>query len=232
MVKKLLLALALLFTPGIAFAQCNGVFGANTVCGSGTTAGFPSPTATPILGVVGGTTGSLGFGGTTSGVVTVQPQAVAGTFNFNLPVTAGSTGQALLSAGGSAAPMTWASLTSVHSLSSNAALAQATTSFMVTGINATEGVVQGVCPHTGTFRNLYLITGTIGGSAQTLTATWRVNGVDSTIVVTIATGSTSGNDTTHSVACTAGQSFSLKVVSSATTGSISFISGGIEYDIP
>ena len=31
--KKVLLALALLLAPSGAFAQCSGVFGANTVCG-------------------------------------------------------------------------------------------------------------------------------------------------------------------------------------------------------
>lgn len=51
--------------------------------------------------------GILNFSGSSSGVVTIQPQAAAGTFNFNLPTTAGTSGQALLSGGGSASPMTW-----------------------------------------------------------------------------------------------------------------------------
>jgi hypothetical protein len=63
------------------------------------------------LGV--GTAGTLGkvtVAGNTSGVVTIQPQAAAGTYNFNLPTTAGTTGQALTSGGGVAAPMTWTTL--------------------------------------------------------------------------------------------------------------------------
>ena len=44
--------------------------------------------------------GTLGFSGTTSGVVTIQPQAIAGTFNFNLPITAGTSGYVLTSGGG------------------------------------------------------------------------------------------------------------------------------------
>ena len=40
--RKLLLALALLFISDVAFAQCNGVFGANTVCGS-IAGGAPGP---------------------------------------------------------------------------------------------------------------------------------------------------------------------------------------------
>jgi hypothetical protein len=58
-------------------------------------------------GVAGTTLGSLLMAGNTSGVVSIIPQAAAGTYNFNLPTTAGSSGQALLSGGGSSAAMTW-----------------------------------------------------------------------------------------------------------------------------
>jgi hypothetical protein len=57
-----------------------------------------------------GTLGKVTVAGNTSGVVTVQPQAAAGTYNFNLPTTAGTTAQVLTSAGGVAAPMTWTTL--------------------------------------------------------------------------------------------------------------------------
>jgi uncharacterized protein DUF5907 len=57
-----------------------------------------------------GTLGKVTVAGNTSGVVTLQPQAAAGTYNFNLPTTAGTTGQVLTSAGGVAAPMTWTTL--------------------------------------------------------------------------------------------------------------------------
>ena len=57
----------------------------------------------------GGTTGSVALSGATSGTVTIQPQAVAGTYNFNLPTSAGTSGQPLLSAGGGASPMTYGS---------------------------------------------------------------------------------------------------------------------------
>lgn len=54
--------------------------------------------------------GSAKFTGTTSGVVTVQPQAAAGTYNFNLPISAGNSGQALISGGGGATAMTFGTL--------------------------------------------------------------------------------------------------------------------------
>ncbi len=49
--------------------------------------------------------------GSSSGVVTIQPgAAAAGTYNYNLPVTAGTTGQVLTSGGGTTNPMTWTTL--------------------------------------------------------------------------------------------------------------------------
>lgn len=54
------------------------------------------------LGLAGTATGSLGLSGTTSGTVSINPQAVAGSYNFNMPITAGSTGAPLLSQGGGA----------------------------------------------------------------------------------------------------------------------------------
>lgn len=55
------------------------------------------------------TNGAITINGSTSGAITAQPQAVAGTFNWNWPITAGSSGQVLLSAAGGSSPMTWSS---------------------------------------------------------------------------------------------------------------------------
>lgn len=52
--------------------------------------------------------GSAGqFVGSTSGVISVNTQAAAGTYNFNLPITAGTSGQALVSQGGGSTAMIW-----------------------------------------------------------------------------------------------------------------------------
>lgn len=72
--------------------------------------GVPVLTVTPVLGVAGASTGTIGLSGLTSGVVTIQPQAAAGTFNFNLPTSAGTGGQPLLSGGGAGAPQTYGTL--------------------------------------------------------------------------------------------------------------------------
>lgn len=50
---------------------------------------------------------TLRLQGTESGVITFQPQANAGTYNWNPPITAGTAGQVLTSGGGGGAPMTW-----------------------------------------------------------------------------------------------------------------------------
>lgn len=62
-----------------------------------------------VVGVAGTTKGTLGLAGNTSGLVTISPQAAAGTYNFNLPTTAGTAGQPMLSGGGGSNPMTWGS---------------------------------------------------------------------------------------------------------------------------
>lgn len=100
---------------GTALPILNGGTGATTATGSGSVVLQSSPTLiTPILGVATGTSLSLTgnvnslthtITGSTSGVITIQGQAVAGTYNFNLPTTAGTSGQVLTSQGTGA--MTW-----------------------------------------------------------------------------------------------------------------------------
>lgn len=52
-------------------------------------------------------TGKASLKGSSSGLISVLPQAAAGTYNFNLPTTAGTSGYLLTSAGGGSSPMTW-----------------------------------------------------------------------------------------------------------------------------
>lgn len=54
--------------------------------------------------------GSVLFDGSSSGGITMQPQAAAGTYNFNLPTGAGTSGQPLLSGGGGSTAETWGTL--------------------------------------------------------------------------------------------------------------------------
>jgi hypothetical protein len=101
-----------------------------------TTSGAPSWTNTPVLGAV-GATGTLGFSGTTSGVVTVQPQAAAGTYNFNLPITAGTAGQLLTSQAGGATAMSWTAAPTATPTASTIPLWDANKN--ISGVNLIDG---------------------------------------------------------------------------------------------
>lgn len=79
-------------------------FGPTTFNGANRTVGQA------LFGLTGSVNGTATFYGLTSGAITVQPQNAAGTYNFNLPVSAGTAGQPLLSGGGVAAPMTFGTL--------------------------------------------------------------------------------------------------------------------------
>lgn len=77
---------------------------------SGSTGADPSFTSSPTLGANGGSSGILNMAGGTSGTVSVQATSATGTYNFNLPASAGTSGQPMLSAGGGGTPMTFGTL--------------------------------------------------------------------------------------------------------------------------
>ena len=67
---------------------------------AGSTYTFPRAiTGTTAFGVAGSSLGAISFSGNTSGTVTVQPAAAAGTWTFTLPTTAGTNTYALLTNG-------------------------------------------------------------------------------------------------------------------------------------
>jgi len=75
---------------------------------------LPIWSTSPTLGKNGTTTGQLGFanGGTSGATVTIQNNAATTGYNFNLPGSAGTSGQPLLSGGGVLAAMTFGTLSS------------------------------------------------------------------------------------------------------------------------
>lgn len=91
-----------------------GVSGAARIFSGGTATvdGIDIDSGLLTLGLTGTSLGQLVLRGGASGAITVQPQNAAGTFNFNLPTTAGASGSFLTSGGGGAAPMTWTAFTS------------------------------------------------------------------------------------------------------------------------
>jgi hypothetical protein len=87
-----------LYGNGTSAIQSTAQGGPNTVLASNS--GAPLFTSSPTIG-------QLNLAGVTSGVISIIPQAVAGTYNFNLPITPGTAGQVLTSGGGGVAAMTW-----------------------------------------------------------------------------------------------------------------------------
>lgn len=72
--------------------------------------------------------------GTGSGTISILPQAAAGTYNFNMPTTAGTSGQLLTSAGGGASVMTWSTISSIAVTSILGTANQITASAPVAGV--------------------------------------------------------------------------------------------------
>jgi hypothetical protein len=121
-------------TPALTFTLSNAAAG--TVFGNnGSSSAAPSYTSNPVIGTT-GTNGTLAFRGSTSGVITIMPQVTAGTYNLNLPITAGTSGYLLTSAGGGSAAMTW---TDPSTLSGVTTFSAGTTGF--TPNSATSGAV-------------------------------------------------------------------------------------------
>lgn len=136
---------------------------------------------------------SLALNGTTSGVVTVNPgAAAAGTFNFNLPVTAGASGDILLSGGGSTTAMSW--LTPAAGVA--AWLADPTSAKLATAVTNETGsglLVFGTAPTI----SAPVLSGhpTVTGSAPALTSCGTspaIVGSDLAGQVTMGTGSPTG----------------------------------------
>ena len=86
-----------------------GVSGAARIFsgGSATVDSFNIDSGLLTLGLAGTSLGRIDVLGSSSGNVSIRPQAAAGTYNFNLPTSAGSVGLPLLSGGGGATAQTY-----------------------------------------------------------------------------------------------------------------------------
>jgi len=89
--KRFLLALALLLIPSTGWAQCNGVFANNTVCGNNTGTSNTPRAVSPasLLGAAGGTNGQVQVNnaGALGGLTNTQLTADINTFTPTLPGT-------------------------------------------------------------------------------------------------------------------------------------------------
>jgi len=98
------------FTPGeiLGAAALNAALAAPTITGgtiNGAVIGATNPKAANFS--------AIGAVGVVSGTVSILPQSAAGTYNFNLPITAGASGSVLTSSGGGNTAMTWTPQSSI-----------------------------------------------------------------------------------------------------------------------
>lgn len=131
--------------------------------------------------------GSLIEKGSSSGAITIATQAASGTYNFNLPTTAGSAGQVLLSQGGLTNAMTWSTVTGTGTVTSvtftgDGTVLSSTPSSAVTAAGTVTAALK--TQTAGTF-----LAGPTSGSAAT--PTFRTLQVPTTSIAT-ATSHTGG----------------------------------------
>jgi len=127
-------------------------------------------------------TGTLAFSGSTSGSVTLQTQAAAGTYNFNLPTTAGNAGQVMLSGGGGSNPMTYGF---TYRGSGQVALTAGVATVSITGVTTSSQATYGFVAQGGTITstNNYKLVCTSG--TLTITAISATGTTDTTDTSTI-----------------------------------------------
>ena len=133
----------------------------------------PSYTANPVLGRT-GLTGTLGLRGTTSGEITIQPQSAAGTYNFNLPTTAGTATYLLTSQGGAGTAMTWTDPSTIGSFTVNNGLVKNSSGVVGLDSNGVNIFTRNAIINTDAFT--FNVTGTKNGAADIFTVTNAGNG--------------------------------------------------------
>lgn len=160
---------------------------------AGSTYTFPRAiTGTVAFGVAGSSLGAVSFSGNTSGTVTVQPAAAAGTWTFTLPTSAGTNNYALLTNG--------SGVTSWGQIAIGSAV-----SGLGTGVATALGINVGSA---GAF--------TTNNAANTFTASQTFNAATSSIYV----GANGGNLGVITLYGNTSGSVTLKPAAAAGTGTV------------
>lgn len=148
-----------------------------------------------------------------SGITTTQLAAAAGILLSQLAVSGVASGATVLRG-----DSTWAAITKgLLGGRTTGTVAQATTTYVGLWEAAVEADTYLVCPVAGVVKNLYVVADGVAGAGQSFTYTMRKNAVDQTVTCSISGGAaTTGNDTTHSFSVAAGDTLTMKLVTSAT----------------
>jgi hypothetical protein len=174
---------------------------------------------------------------------TLAPIATSGSANDlssgNLPqarVPTGGTNTQFLQTNGSGTG-SWASLRQALVASANSSTGGNLTQYCWSGCNAVQNGTNGpLAPFSGTLKNLYFSVVVAPGAGNTDTLTVYVGTFGSLtatgITCTISNTATACNDTTHTAAITAGQAFSVQIVTSATATATGGAAMALELDNP
>jgi hypothetical protein len=161
----------------IAYALSGDIVGGNEF-----TFGTSSNLSFLSIGSVGVGTGNVNMAGFTSGSITIKPQAAAGTYNFNLPTSAGSSGQPLLSGGGGSTAMTFGTLgvgaggTGATATPTNGQLLIGNgTNFSVASLTSSNSSIT-ITPGSGTLNIATTVTLAQGSYTPTITNVSNVTG--------------------------------------------------------
>lgn len=186
------------------------------------------------IGTAGSVLGLLKLNGNTSGTVTINTAAAAGTWTLTLPTTDGNAGEYLQTDG--AGVTTWVvpsgyDLTSQTANGVTVALSSTVYAapFFGGSFNATEGNRQLTIKVAGTVGNLYVRTNSAQSGLGSLVITVRKNGADTAVTLTIAAGAAAAtfSDVANTVSFAAGDLIGFKVVNNAAATSANIMEVGV-----
>lgn len=167
---------------------------------------------------------NAGVASTTDGYILLYNSSNAGTVSIYPPVggVTGSQSFYTPATGGTLAKTTDIKQVVAFGVDANIGTSSQTLYLAMNAGNATAGSsdnVNCVVPFACTASNLYFKTGTAwSGGTISAVATLRKNSADTAITLSFSQGTTTANDTTHSVSFAAGDTIALKLVVTNTSG--------------